>query len=65
MLLSIEPELLKNVLPENQIIYMEWTAQSSDLYLIENVWRKLKIELQKQAHNITSVTVLEKAIRNI
>lgn len=65
MLLSIEPELLKNVLPKNQIIYMEWTAQSSDLYLIENVWRKLKIELQKQAHNITSVTVLEKAIRNI
>lgn len=45
---------------------MEWPAQSLDLNKIENVRRKLKIELQKkQAHNITNVAVLEEAIRNI
>jgi len=33
---------------ENEIKTMEWQAQSPDLNIIENVWLKIKIELQKQ-----------------
>ena len=44
---------------------MEWPAQNPDLNIIENVWRKMKIELQKRVHNITTVALLEEAIRDI
>lgn len=44
---------------------MECPAQSENLKIIVNVWRKLKIDYKKHAHNITSVTKLEEAIRNI
>ena len=44
---------------------MELPAQSPDLNIIENMWRKIKIELQKQAHNITTKAQMETAIRDI
>jgi hypothetical protein len=43
---------------------MEWPAQSPDLNIIENVWHKIKHELQKHVQNITSRQLLETAICN-
>jgi hypothetical protein len=44
---------------------MEWPAQSTDINIIENVWHKIKHELQKHVQNITSRQLLETASRNI
>ena len=44
---------------------MEWPAPSPDLNIIENVWHKIKHELQKYVQNITSRQLLETVIRNI
>ncbi|CAC5383962.1 unnamed protein product [Mytilus coruscus] len=43
---------VKEYMEQNQLHGMEWPAQSTDLNIIENMWRKIKLELQKQAHNI-------------
>ena len=57
--------IVKEYFEQNQMHGMEWPAQSLDLNIIENVWRKMKIELQKRVHNITTVASLEEAIRDI
>ena len=44
---------------------MAWKAQSSDLNIIENVWHKIKHELQKHIQSITSHQLLETGICNI
>ena len=44
---------------------MEWPAQSTDINIIENVWHKIKHELQKHVQHITSRQLLETASRNI
>ncbi|MCG8112906.1 MAG: IS630 family transposase [Candidatus Thiodiazotropha taylori] len=38
----------------NQIPTMMWPAQSPDINIIENVWRKMKILLQRRVHDIHS-----------
>ena len=39
---------------QNQMHDMARFVQNPDLNIIENVWRKMKIELQKRVHNITT-----------
>ena len=50
---------------ETDVHGMEWPAQSTDLYIIENVWHQIKHELRKHVQNITSRQLFETAIRNI
>jgi hypothetical protein len=38
---------------ETELHGMEWSAQSPDLNRIENVWHKIKHEVQKHVQNIT------------
>ena len=57
--------IVKEYMEETDLHDMEWTAQSPDLNIIENVWHKIKHELQKHVQNITSRQLLETAIRNI
>jgi len=49
----------------NRIMTLSWPAQSPDLNIIENVWHRIKRELQHDVGNITSVTGLKTAIRRI
>ena len=38
----------------NQIPTILWSVQSPEINIIENVWRKMKILLQRRVHNIQS-----------
>lgn len=50
---------------QNQLHCMEWPEHGPDLNIIENKWRKTKLQLQEQAYNSTTKTHIETAIRNI
>lgn len=44
--------------PQTQIPCMNWTPQSPDINIIENVWKVLKFKLQKRVGDIKSRQVL-------
>ena len=52
----------KEYMVEADLHGMEWPAQSPDLNIIENVWHKIKHELQKHVQHITSRQLLETTI---
>ena len=54
----------KEYMVEADLHGMEWPAQCPDLNIIENVWHRIKHELQKHVQNITSRQLLETAICN-
>ena len=56
---------VKEYMEETDLHGMEWPAPSPYLNIIENVWYKIKHELQKHVQNITSRQLLETAIRDI
>ena len=56
--------LRKNALYKSTYTLL-YFAQSPDLNIIENVWHRIKRELQHDVGNITSVTGLKTAIRRI
>ncbi|CAC5377441.1 unnamed protein product [Mytilus coruscus] len=58
-------KVVKEYMEQNQLYGMEWPVQSPDLSIIENMWRKIKLQLQKQAHNITTKAQMDTANRNI
>jgi len=57
--------VVKEYITETDLHGMELPAQSPYLHIIENVWHKIKHELQKHVQNITSRQLLETPIRNI
>ena len=57
--------VVKEYMEETDLHGIEWPVLSPDLNIIENVWHKIKHELQKHVQNITSRQLLETVIRNI
>lgn len=43
---------------KNQIVHMDWPVQNMDLNIIENVWLKLKSNLQNQVQHLSNVDLL-------
>ena len=56
---------VKNYETENYITTTVWLAQSTDLNIIENIWLKIKRDLQSVATNIGSHDESFKEIRRI
>jgi len=50
---------------KNEIKMLSWPAQSPDLNIIENVWQRLKRELQNDATCIATVDDLKARIRHL
>ena len=50
---------------ENNIKTMTWPSQSPDINIIENVWRTIKIRLQRDVHEIDSRAKLVAKVNEI
>jgi hypothetical protein len=48
---------------ENELKRMNWSAQSSDLNLIENLWRLIKLRVSDRRHRIHSLDQMKRAIQ--
>ena len=49
----------------NNVNCITWPAQSPDLNIIENIWRRIKRELQNTAQNINTPDELFHAIHDL
>lgn len=56
--------VVKIYMANNNAYTTEWSAQSSDLNIIENIWHRLKREIERNAFNITARDQLIAAIRS-
>jgi len=50
---------------KNKIKTLTWPAESSDLNIIENVWHRLKRELQRNVEDVTDEASLKLTIRHV
>lgn len=50
---------------QDNIPTMEWSAQSPDLNIIEQCWRKLKQKLCEQIQNLRTANNLQTAIQQV
>jgi transposase len=50
---------------DNHIPILPWPPQSSDLNIIENVWRTLKIHLKRRVNDIKTKQDLKDAVQDI
>ena len=57
--------VVREYMETNNINHTEWPAQSPDLNPIENIWLKLKRDIEPQAVNINSKNDLLNAVRRI
>jgi transposase len=48
---------------ENKLKRMHWSTQSSDLNLIENLWRLIKLRVSDRRHRIRSMNQMKRAIQ--
>lgn len=57
--------IVREFIDREGIPTMEWPAQSPDINIIENCWKKMKQTLLKNVHNLKTNDDLEAAIRQV
>lgn len=55
--------VVKDFVTREGITTLEWPAQSPDLNIIENCWKKMKHEINRNVHNLRTNDDLAAAVR--
>jgi transposase len=58
-------KLVRNYLLKQNVKVLCWPAQSPDLSPIENLWKQIKLAINKRKHKVKNIEMMERALEEI